>query len=239
MASSTKKSEQMASGGMTLDELSQAFSSMLGREEKQPSTELDPIAPSNEAAQTSVADETSTTVAASAVNTQSIVEAVLFVGRPDNLAITSEQLVSLMRGVQAEEIDQTITDLNTRYEANGSPFSIVLDGDGYRLQLRREFGGLRDRFFGRIRAARLSPAAVEVLSLVAYHEPLSADEVARLRGMPSGHILSQLVRRQLLRLERSDEKPIKKKYFTTSRFLKLFHLRSLEDLPRSDDLQRQ
>jgi segregation and condensation protein B len=237
MASSIKKSEQMAAGGMTLDQLSQAFSSMLGREERQGSAELDPITPSNEAAQTTAA-EPSTAVAPASVNTRSIVEAVLFVGRPDNLPISSEQLVSLMRGVQAEEIDQTIAELNARYDANGSPFSIVLDGNGYRLQLRREFGGLRDRFFGRIRSARLSPAAVEVLSLVAYHEPLSADEVARLRGTPSGHILSQLVRRQLLRLERSDKKPTKKQYFTTSRFLKLFHLCSLEDLPRSDDLQR-
>jgi segregation and condensation protein B len=237
MASSIKKSEQTADGGMTLDQLSQAFSAMLGREEKQVSAESAAIAPLGEATPASAA-EPFADVAPSSVNTRSIVEAVLFVGRPDNLPITSEQLVSLMRGVQAEEIDQTIADLNARYEANGSPFSIVLDGDGYRLQLRREFGGLRDRFFGRIRAARLSPAAVEVLSLVAYHEPLSADEVARLRGTPSGHILSQLVRRQLLRLERSDKKPAQKQYFTTPRFLKLFHLRSLEDLPQSDDLQR-
>ncbi len=129
--------------------------------------------------------------------------------------------------------------LNLQYEANDCPYSIVSDGTGYRLALRNDFASLRNRFFGRIRAARLSAAAVEVLSLIAYHEPLSGDDVSRLRGTPSGHILSQLVGRQLLRIERSEGKTSKRRYFITTRFLKLFHLRSLEDLPRSDDLQRQ
>jgi segregation and condensation protein B len=81
---------------------------------------------------------------------------------------------------------------------------------------------------------------VEVLSLVAYHEPLTVDDVNRFRGKPSGHILSQLVRRKLLRLEHVGEKKRGKvRYYTTPRFLKLFHLQSLAELPRSDDLQHQ
>ena len=57
----------------------------------------------------------------------------------------------------------------------------------------------------------------------------------KLRGQASGAILAQLVRRQLLRMERPAEKPRTPRYYTTDRFLQLFGIRSLEDLPRSDD----
>ena len=55
--------------------------------------------------------------------------------------------------------------------------------------------------------------------------------------MPCGHILVQLVRRQLLRLERSDDSPRRPRYYTTERFLELFGLASLADLPRSHELE--
>jgi segregation and condensation protein B len=80
---------------------------------------------------------------------------------------------------------------------------------------------------------------VEVLSLVAYREPLTVEEVNRLRGVPSGNILRHLVQRRLLRLERGQSKPRKSQYFTTDRFLEVFGLSSLNDLPRSDDPARQ
>jgi segregation and condensation protein B len=162
----------------------------------------------------------------------------LFVGRPDNVPLTSEQVAGFMRGVTAEEIDDLVVEMNADYVANGCPYTIAADGPGYRLTLRDELAALRDRFFGRTRAAKLSPAAIEVLALVAYNEPLTADDVSKLRGKPSGHILAQMVRRQLLRVERTKEKPVQTKYLTTRRFLEVFHLRSREDLPRSEDIER-
>jgi segregation and condensation protein B len=173
-----------------------------------------------------------------AISPRSILEAMLFVGRPDNVPLTSQQVAGLMRGVTAEEIDDLVQELNADYAANGCPYTIASDGPGYRLTLRDHFSALRDRIYGRARAARLSPAAIEVLALVAYNEPLTSDEVSKLRGKPSGHILSQMVRRQLLRVERSTEKPIRSKYFTTRRFLEVFNLRSREDLPRAEDVER-
>jgi segregation and condensation protein B len=126
--------------------------------------------------------------------------------------------------------------LNEEYAANRCPYRITSEGAGYRLVLAPEHQRLRDKFQGRQRQARLSQAAVEVLALVAYHEPLSRDEVNRLRNTPSGAVLTQLVRRQLLRLERSEAEPRAVRYRTTQRFLDLFHLESLADLPQSQDL---
>jgi segregation and condensation protein B len=96
---------------------------------------------------------------------------------------------------------------------------------------------VREKLYGRPRALRLSPAAVEVLAIVAYNEPVTAEQVARMRGTASGPILAQLVRRALLRIQRDAEGRQRAKYFTTPRFLKLFGLAGLQDLPRSGEVE--
>ncbi|NQU25829.1 MAG: SMC-Scp complex subunit ScpB [Candidatus Nealsonbacteria bacterium] len=123
--------------------------------------------------------------------------------------------------------------------ANGCPYRAVREGGGYRLALHKAFHGLRNRFYGRVREARLSQAAVDVLALVAYHQPVDSEQISRMRGKPGSHVLSQLVRRGLLRIERPDPTRRTATYWTTDRFLELFSLETLEDLPQSEDLQRQ
>ena len=114
-------------------------------------------------------------------------------------------------------------------------YRVVGEGDGYRLTLRDEFRPLRNRFYGRIREARLSQAAIDVLALVAYQQSITAETIGRLRGKPSNHVLMHLVRRGLLRIERPDAKRRTPHYYTTERFLRLFNLQSLDDLPQSED----
>lgn len=169
------------------------------------------------------------------VNPLTILEALLFVGCPDDEPLRPERAAELMRGVAPEEIPDLAAALNRRYAAAGCPYHVVLEGAGYRLRIRPEFSGVRDRVLGRSRQARLSQAAVETLAIVAYRQPISADEVNRLRGVPSGSILGHLVRRRLLRLERPPHAPRKAYYRTTERFLELFGLQSLADLPQSQD----
>lgn len=171
------------------------------------------------------------------VTPRSILEAMLFVGSPQNEPLSSKQVASLMRGVRAAEIDSLVRELNAAYQSRNCPYTIVAEGAGYRLCLREEYARVRDKFYGRARQARLSQAAIEVLAAVAYHAPITSDEVSRLRGTASGHILTQLVRRQLLRLERNEAEPRRARYVTTPRFLELFGLENLADLPRSHDLE--
>lgn len=170
------------------------------------------------------------------VNPLTILEALLFVGCPGDEPLRPERAAQLMRGVGPEEIPDLAAELNRRYAAGGCPYHVVLEGAGYRLRLRPEFAGLRDRVLGRSRQARLSQAAVETLAIVAYRQPISAEEVNRLRGVPSGAVLSHLVRRRLLRLERPAHAPRKAFYRTTERFLELFGLKTLADLPQSEDV---
>src|SRR5205814_653200 len=143
---------------------------------------------------------------------------------------------SLMRGVMPEEIDDLVRELNHQYAAERCPYQIASDGAGYRLVLHDDFSTLREQFYGRVREAKLSQSVIDTLAIVAYHQPVGLKEVDQLRGKPSGGILSQLVRRQLVKIERSADKPREIKYRTTARFLDLFSLETLEDLPRSQDV---
>jgi segregation and condensation protein B len=170
------------------------------------------------------------------VSPASILEAMLFVGNRDHLPISAAQAADLMRGVEPDEIPGLVDALNGRYAAGGCPYEIVSQSGGYRLALRREYDGLRSRFYGRVREARLSQAAVDVLAIVAYQQPITADEIHRLRGKPASRILAQMVRRGLLQVQRSAGPPKTVHYRTAGRFLELFGLDSLDDLPKSEDL---
>lgn len=227
--------------GLSLDELSQAYADLLAGGD-------DPFA---EAA----APEPSTGVAAVVekladeedeqqpeeqeafceISPRNILEAMLFVGHPDNKPLSSEKVASYMRGVRPQEIDELVAELNGGYDRDGSPYRIESVGAGYRMALRDEFSSLRDKFYGRNKSARLSQAAIDVLAIVAYKQPLTRDEVDSMRGKPSGTILTQLVRRRLLKMERPNKKPRTPRYHTTDRFLELCGLESLRDLPESLD----
>lgn len=166
---------------------------------------------------------------------RSILEAMLFVGNQQNEPLTSARAAELMRGVTPEEIPDLVDELNQRYAARGAPYQIASEGVGYRLVLRRPFHEVRDKFYGRVREARLSQAAVDVLAIVAYRQPITSEEVNKIRGRPSNGVLSQLVRRQLLRIERPGHRQ-PPSYHTTDRFLELFGLETIEDLPQAEDV---
>ncbi len=169
------------------------------------------------------------------VSPRTILEAMLFVGPPETQPLASEKVASLMRGVRAQEIDELVVELNRSYDEDDCPYRIESVGTGYRMALRDEFHSLRDVFYGRVKAAKLSQAAVDVLAIVAYKQPLTREEVDAMRGRPSGSLLAQLVRRELLRVERPHDKPRTPRFCTTDRFLQLFGLESLRDLPSTPD----
>jgi segregation and condensation protein B len=225
---------------VSLDALSASFARLF-RQEEEPSGEqaataesLSPTSSAPLAAENEPLPAEDT--ASGDVSPRSILEAMLFVGSPDNAPLSAERAASVMRGVEPAEIHELVEELNQQYDAQDSPYQIRSEGAGYRLALRPKFERLRDKFYGRVRQVRLSQAAIEVLAIVAYNEPLTSEEVSRLRGAPSGSVLSQLVRRQLLWIERPQEQPQSPKYYTTQRFLNLFGLASRADLPQAKEL---
>jgi segregation and condensation protein B len=226
--------------GLSLNELSQAYAALLAQGADPYPQETD-SAPADEISiqAQAVLEPPAAAMAAEPpfeVTPRSILEAILFVGHPSGEPLTSERMAALMRGVRPAEIDDLVRDLNAEYQTQGAPYVIESIGPGYRLALRPEFASLAAAFHGRIREARLSQAAIDILAIVSYHQPVAAAEIDRLRGKSSGAILSQLIRRDLLSLERPTTKGESPKYRTTGRFLELFGLESLSELPRSHDV---
>jgi segregation and condensation protein B len=170
------------------------------------------------------------------INPRSVIEALLFVGRPDSGAYSSRELAAAMRGVSPAEIDAAVGELNAFYEHDEAPYVIEGTSAGYRLVLRGAFSRMRDKFYGTVREARLSPAALEVLSIIAYNQPVTAERINELRNAPNGAAISTLVRRRIVRLDRPAEAGAKPQYSTTERFLKLFGLERLEELPRREEV---
>jgi segregation and condensation protein B len=164
-----------------------------------------------------------------------ILEALLFVGGAPLTAVRAGEIV---RGLTAEDFQQALDALNRAYRAQGRPYRVRRQEPGYVLALRPRFAGVRERLQGAVREARLSQAAVDVLALVAYRQPATRAEVDSLRGADSAAVLRLLVRHGLVALQRGGADGRDVFYVTTPRFLELFHLRSLDDLPQTQDLQR-
>lgn len=228
--------------GLSLDKLKGAFAAMLGAGDDPYSVPADSEDDPLRAAivvEEEASGEPSGPDSGCEINPRSILEAMLFVGLPDGQPLAARQVASLMRGVRPAEIDELVRDLNDDYARTGRPYRITSEGAGYRLALGDEFAAVRDKFSGRAAQARLSAAAIEVLAIVAYHQPLTVEDISRMRDTPSGRILSQLVRRQLLRIDREGAPERTARYSTTDRFLRLVGVESLADLPRSLDLDRQ
>jgi segregation and condensation protein B len=164
-----------------------------------------------------------------------ILEAMLFVG---GAPLTAERAAEAARGLTVEQFRDLIEGLNRDYRQQGRPYRIQVREQGYELVLQPRFRGVLERLYGSTREARLSPATLDVLALVAYRQPLTKQEVEALRGAESGSTLRQLVRLGLIAVQRGESGQREAAYRTTSRFLTLFQLRSLDDLPHTQDLQR-
>jgi segregation and condensation protein B len=183
-------------------------------------------------------DDSAATAAASEAAPPSplrIIEALLFVGGEP---LSAQRAGEIIRGLAHEQFTEAVDTLNRAYRVQKRPYTIVSGGAGCTLALKPAFRNVVAKLHGGPREARLSTAAVDVLALVAYRQPADKAEIDGLRGADSGGLLRQLVRRGLVEIVRrgdTDQRDIA--YMTTPRFLEWFGLQSLDDLPRTQDLQ--
>lgn len=197
---------------LSIKRLTSAFAAMLGRK---PGASEE--APPREAA----------------IDTRSITEALLFVGRPDNQPLSAEAIAATMRDITPEEVAAAVDELNAEYLEDGSAMMIVESAAGYRLTLREELERVRDKFYGKVQQATLTPAAMEVLSIIAYRQPVDLKTIDGMRSQKSQSLASSLVRRGLVEIRRSPEAPRRVEYATSERFLRVFGLRSIDQLPQA------
>jgi segregation and condensation protein B len=164
-----------------------------------------------------------------------ILEAMLFAGRG---AVTFDKARLILSGLSEEQFLAIIDSLNAAYRLQGRPYALLPRDQGYVMTIKPSFLPLLERLRAPVRESRLSTAAIDVLSLVAYRQPIGKSEVDAIRGAVSGAILRQLLKHGLLFAERRADGSRDLLYTTTTRFLTLFQLQTLEDLPQTQELER-
>jgi segregation and condensation protein B len=164
-----------------------------------------------------------------------LVEAMLFVG---GSPLTLAKATEVIRGLTEDQLTEVVDSLNDAYRRQARPYSIEARDSGYVLALRPAYRFIYQRLQASVREARLSLGIIEVLSVVAYRQPVTKQEIDSLRGRESGSQLRQLVRRGLISVLDRATTGGAIHYATTRRFLELFGLSGLDDLPRTEDLQR-
>jgi segregation and condensation protein B len=178
--------------------------------------------------------ETAQTNGASA--RRSRLEAVLFLAREP---LTLRKMAQLANLADATEARTVLKSLMARYDERQCAFQVAQVAGGYQLLSRREFVTWIRPQSAQEHEFRLSPPTLETLVVVAYRQPILRAEVEAIRGVACGEILRQLLDRDLLRIVgRSEELGRPLRYGTTKRFLEVFGLSNLEELPWAGELRR-
>ena len=170
------------------------------------------------------------------VTARQLIEAALFVG---GRALTAKKLASLVGpDTETSLIEEEIEGLNGLYSSEVRPYQIQLAEGGYRLQLREEFYATRNRVFNLgPKEVQLSQEQLEVLALVASKQPISRLQIEKHGRKNAGGLLRLLLRRQLIVIERGKNPRRDITYRTTSRFLEVFNLPDIQDLPTHERLK--
>ena len=129
--------------------------------------------------------------------------------------------------------------LSAEYDASGRAFRLEEAAGGFRLRTRPEVAAVVARLGRRVETERLSGAALETLAVVAYRQPVLRADIEKIRGVACGEVLRSLTERGLVRVAGRAELPGSPLlYGTTARFLEVFGLRDLAELPRDRELLR-
>lgn len=150
------------------------------------------------------------------------------------------ELLGLTGKDESKRVREAITELNAAYEKTGRSFRIENVAGGYQVLTLPAFGGLLARLHADRQQSRLSQAALETLSIVAYRQPIMRAEIEAIRGVACGEVLRSLMERRMVKIVgRAEELGRPMLYGTTRQFLKVFGLANLDDLPAVEGLQRQ
>lgn len=162
---------------------------------------------------------------------ESIIESILFASdRPVSLA--SIQLVFKGTNVKKEKIRDALEALAVEYAGGRRGVSLEEVTGGYQIRTKIDNMNFLKRTI-KTRAFKLSGPALETLSIVAYKQPVVKMEIDQIRGVESGHLLRALMEKGLVNFEgKADHLPGKPmQYGTTRRFLEIFGLRNIKELP--------
>lgn len=168
------------------------------------------------------------------VTPESIVEAILFAA---DSPVSAAKVAQILKSCTASEVKKHIAALNDRYEAAGASFRIEEIANGFQMMTLPPYNVWLSKLLKVRKDSKLSPAALETLAVVAYKQPVIRVTIEEIRGVAVGDILLRLREMNLIKIVgRAEEIGRPMLYGTTRRFLEVFGLASLEDLPKVEVL---
>ena len=138
----------------------------------------------------------------------------------------------LGRGIDSGRVRKLVAGLRDDYDAQNRAYQIEEIAEGYQVLTRPEFRSWIQELRKTRRHERLSPSAIEALAIVAFRQPVLRAEIDDVRGVHCGPLLRGLVEKGLVKIVGRQNVPGRPLlYGTTRRFLDIFGLRSIKDLP--------
>jgi segregation and condensation protein B len=168
------------------------------------------------------------------LNAQQIVEAVLFAS---DAPLTPGEIARADESLDEDQVEEALQLLKAEYDDAGRAFQIVELAEGHQILTRAEYAPYLERFDNVPRPSRLSGPALETLAIIAYRQPIGRLEIEYVRGVGASGVIRTLQERRLIDIVGRSEgigRPLL--YGTTRHFLEHFGFRSLEDLPRPEEL---
>jgi segregation and condensation protein B len=163
------------------------------------------------------------------------VEALLFVS---DTALSARRLAQLAMLADSAQASRIVDQLNAAYDRDRSAYRIERAANGYLLLTRPVYAHWLGRVHQRQGDVKLSPPALETLTVVAYRQPITRAEIEAVRGVQCAEMLKHLLERGFVRIGGEDNslgRPYL--YETTRQFLEVFGLGSLNELPLADRLR--
>jgi len=159
---------------------------------------------------------------------RAIVEALIFAS---DTPLSAERLKDLLGELDRKAIQEILQDIELEYRQRCGGLCLMEVAGGYQFRTKTEYAPWIKKLRG-IRPIPLSPAAMETLSVAAYRQPVTRQEIEKIRGVDVSGSLKGLLEKKLVRIvgrKNVPGKPIM--YGSTKRFLEVFDLKDLSELP--------
>jgi len=166
---------------------------------------------------------------------ESVIEAVLFAS---DEPLTEARMTDIVE-TSAKQIRQHIENLNEKYQANNHAFRIEQIAGGYQLLTLSPYNYWLKKLLHARSDSKLSSAALETLAIIAYKQPVIRADIEAIRGVAGGEVIRSLMYKGLVKIVGRAEvlgRPML--YGTTKKFLEVFGLNSLKDLPKAEELKK-
>ncbi|MDR1095125.1 MAG: SMC-Scp complex subunit ScpB [Spirochaetaceae bacterium] len=166
------------------------------------------------------------------LNAAPLVEAVLYM---ETNPVTVDALARIT-GFSEDAVSLALSEIGTRCKGESSGIELLETAAGYLFSPKRDYWEILREHYGKKNRVKLSKAAVETLTIIAYMQPVTRAEIEQIRGVSADNMIRLLLERNLIREAGKKDAPGKPvQYGTTKEFLDAFHLASIAELPHLDE----